>query len=350
MPLKAIENNEVLIAPLLSQERWERLRTDVRAKRVTLRMACCDTEALVRESKLGTRHFYHKPGAECGAKGETLEHLLIKEQVALGACDAGCEVDTEVQGRGWRADVLATRDTTRVAFEVQWSAQTLEETSFRQDRYAEDYVQCAWLFRRMPKGAKTILELPMFQLGLSDPQQPQAAGMSIRQFAAAMLSGLFKFCESASALDRQAMKVQFFDYKCWKCHHECHAYRVTNDQCGLITQHGDAIAYIEEAFQEGAEYSPDALQAVHNYLRSEAGRQLRLGAIKTRFSKTAGRSYMSQGCPNCDALFGEFYLRHEPEGFAAEPIVDLNISVTLPHPVVRDQPHWCYSPTKEFCC
>jgi hypothetical protein len=34
---------------------------------------------------------------------------------------------------------------------------------------------------------------------------------------------------------------------------------------------------------------------------------LEIGCIKPRFSKTQGRSYMSNGCFHCDALIGEFF-------------------------------------------
>ena len=36
---------------------------------------------------------------------------------------------------------------------------------------------------------------------------------------------------------------------------------------------------------------------------------LRLGVFRPRWSKTAGRKYWSQGCRDCDALFGQWPLR-----------------------------------------
>ncbi|MBV8525688.1 MAG: hypothetical protein JOY71_26840 [Acetobacteraceae bacterium] len=35
----------------------------------------------------------------------------------------------------------------------------------------------------------------------------------------------------------------------------------------------------------------------------------RMGVIKPRYSKTAGRKYVSQGCHHCDAIVGEFPMR-----------------------------------------
>ncbi len=37
--------------------------------------------------------------------------------------------------------------------------------------------------------------------------------------------------------------------------------------------------------------------------------RLGLGVLRPRWSKTAGRKYWSQGCRDCDALFGQWPLR-----------------------------------------
>lgn len=350
MPLKAVCGDTTFIAPLLSDEQWQRLRSDVKAKRLMLRMPCCQAAAFPRESKLGTRHFYHKPGVECDAKGETLEHLLAKAHVAIGARDAGYEVDTEASGDGWRADVLAKKGQARVAFEIQWSAQSLEDTVYRQERYAAAGVRCAWLFRKLPPKTVPTRDLPMFQLNFERRELPTAAGLPLRQFTAALLGGQFKFCASARAMDRQPMTIQFFNYKCWRCHKSCHAYRVTNHVRGLVTQHGNTIADLDDAFREPIEYCPQVLEAVRQFQRAAEGSQIRLGQIKRRYSGTREQSDMSQGCPACDILFSDFYLQSEPDSFTAPVVAELDITVTLLEPVLRDQPHWCYSPTKEFCC
>jgi len=55
------------------------------------------------------------------------------------ASNSAGEAKTEVSGPDWRADVLATKTDRgkliRLAFEVQWSPQTLEETAARQAKY-----------------------------------------------------------------------------------------------------------------------------------------------------------------------------------------------------------------------
>lgn len=58
----------------------------------------------------------------------------------------GYEVTTEASGVDWRADVLATKPgkngLIKLAFEVQWSPQTLEQTEERQQKYTRDGIRC----------------------------------------------------------------------------------------------------------------------------------------------------------------------------------------------------------------
>ena len=169
MPLKAILDGKEIIGELMDYQEWKDLKKAVKDGSVKLTTACCGVECYARE-RHGTRHFVHKHVGNCSTEGETMEHLLLKARILRGCRNAGYDVDAEVNGDGWRADVLATKGKIKVAFEVQWSPQTYEETVERQKKYEDSHVRGVWLFRKIPDqpvsmtDVKLQRDIPMFQI------------------------------------------------------------------------------------------------------------------------------------------------------------------------------------------
>lgn len=89
----------------------------------------------MRVSKLGTQHFVHAWRADmCTTAPESAEHLLLKSTILRAVQVAGWNGDVEVcspDGAG-RVDVMATKDSLRVAFEVQLSAIPFSQLAARQ--------------------------------------------------------------------------------------------------------------------------------------------------------------------------------------------------------------------------
>lgn len=87
----------------------------------------CGGDFGMRESALGTRHFFHVARSEqdCGWAPESSAHLTLKAYVyslAIAAgWDAALEVPGGVKNREWRADVMLRRVSRRVVVEVQVS-------------------------------------------------------------------------------------------------------------------------------------------------------------------------------------------------------------------------------------
>ena len=57
--------------------------------------------------------------------------------------------------------------------------------------------------------------------------------------------------------------------------------------------------------------NPRVLTFADSLVTDELRRRGPIGAVKARYSKTAGQAYLSNGCAACDAIFGEFPLFHE---------------------------------------
>jgi hypothetical protein len=146
MPLNALVDDAEVMLPV-SEHDWATIK---RAAKIVL--VCCNSEGYPRRSKLGVQHFVHRiPNPTCDWRTESLRHILCKQEIVLGCRDAGYEAQSEVGGNGWRADVLASRNHVQVAFEVQLSKQSLDETFARQARYRANNVRGCWFFSWPPE-------------------------------------------------------------------------------------------------------------------------------------------------------------------------------------------------------
>jgi competence protein CoiA len=165
MPLRAEIRGKSILAFELNPTDWLALKRQLQSNRSWSSLPCCSAQAVAKTSKLGTQFFAHYAKSECDTVGETEAHLLAKRAVYEGCLDAGWEALMELANPDgtWRADVLASRDGTKVAFEIQWSRQSAARTLERQRGFSQRDVRCFWLFRRLPFATPTPL-VPAFAL------------------------------------------------------------------------------------------------------------------------------------------------------------------------------------------
>ena len=153
MPLRCLGPDGQSIQSFdLTEAEWSALRLENRRSR-QLRMPCCDASVVMKTSTRGLKFFAHKSRGPCQSAPETEAHLALKTLAAQAARRAGWTCSTEASGSSpsgetWTADVLAHKGQAKVAIEIQWSAQTNEESLYRQERYRQSGVRCLWLFRR----------------------------------------------------------------------------------------------------------------------------------------------------------------------------------------------------------
>ncbi len=373
MPLRAIVGNETVLAPFLNNEEWKQLEIRIKQEKLEVTLPCCNQNAYLRTSKYGIRHFVHKIRDNCTSEPETWQHLKAKQEIILACRAAGYEAIPEAQGEGWRADVLATKGKAKIAFEVQWSPQDLEETEARQKRYKDAGVRGCWFFRK-PPGHVANHELPLFQLEIEEIKsevlitQLQATynfeydeyddnqivtRIPLTEFVKALLTQKIRFCEDIKTQPRQKLRLIFIEINCWKCNQPYHIYYARG--VILTTRCGQSIIPMDGELWEGQHFffNPDIVTAARLFTKSDEGAHLKLGSIKSRYSKTVEKNYISFGCYHCDAIFGDFFLRNEilarssmEEKAAAvlEKDIIFNIALTENHP------HWCFPENGIFCC
>lgn len=165
MPLLAYTGSgEPLIAPLMSDETWEGLRS---AKDRDAWMPQSRRRAIPKVSRLGTRFFAHPPGhAPEGAKESDL-HLYLKAQCLIGAAAAGWEALPEQSGstpdgREWRADVLCRRPGKAWSIGVEAQVQLQGEEAYRQrqERFAASGIRTLWLVAHEPAALHSYWRKP----------------------------------------------------------------------------------------------------------------------------------------------------------------------------------------------
>lgn len=365
MPLRAIISNEDVLLPLLNDQEWELLKSRVKSENLEVRLPCCGNIAYLRASKHGFHHFVHKDRDVCTTAPETWQHLKAKSEIVLACRSAGYQAITEATGDGWRADILAVKGNTKIAFEVQWSSQSLIETEQRQQRYKEAGIRGCWLFKRPPPKSSSKRDLPLFKLDISEDactvifnpysyqswQEYYERKIPLADFVSALLNSRIKFCNELRSIPRQKARIVFVNLDCWKCHSPYHVYYLHDLKTGC----GDTLS-IDSATWGNEKYyfNPQIVEIVREFIASPQGKHLKLGSIKKRFSRTVGHAYLSFGCPTCDAICGDFFLHHEifPEARYGEEDAPamLEKEITLSQLIARDQPHWCFPENGQFCC
>lgn len=86
---------------------------------------------------------------------------------------------------------------------------------------------------------------------------------------------------------QKELRIRFLEENCWKCGHKYHVYYV------LSNWNDSKLIFNEEVISKIKEWNNNILN---------------IGVIKERYSNTMDDSYMSFGCPKCDALYGNHYL------------------------------------------
>lgn len=318
MPLRCLSDNGEIHSFTVSPDAWELLKQNYRG--ASLRMACCGMPAIPKTSSLGTFFFSHARRGECISAPETKEHLLAKTIIAKAAISAGWKVTTEYKGHTpdgttWIADVMAERGTARVAFEVQWSPQTVEETVLRQNIYNCSNVRGLWLFKQ--GNFISSKDVPAFRLVPRNPLDGFTVKLKkegsffdyrddwcwsqevdLAEFIKGSLTKRLSWALTAGI--RLPVTFEGVPIQCWKC-------KKTTTTLLNITFHLDRIYPGRESISVQIYDFEEDLPTFQALLPKELYTHHHVGVIKRRYSKTINGQYISNGCVHCDALQGQFF-------------------------------------------
>lgn len=359
MPLRAYIDNEEIVSIDQDEKQWDDLKKRLKSKESVLTLPCCNQEGFLRTSSKGLRHFVHaKSNNTCDWKPESPEHLRAKIEIIEACKENGWNAIPEFSETNWRADVLAIQNEKRIAFEVQWSKQSYEDTKFRQDRYKESNVRGCWFFRTAPKELreynehlKADKEIPSFKIFKDENSnivaQLKQKQLPLKSLVDSLLKRQLKFCEHSRLKPKQEVTIIFFETNCWKCHKPQHLWTVEQNLVTVCNQNFFLMGSLWNS--DSIDKSPMIYEAVKQFLQTEEGKNIKIGQLKKRFSKTVLDSYLSHGCFYCDTIFGDFFLSSEKlegqyESSSLRHKVEINFEMTK-----NEGRHWCCSENGEFC-
>src|SRR5215212_4398991 len=322
MPLLAYtQSGEPLVAPLMSDHEWERLRSTTERDAW---MPESRRRAVPKVSRLGTRFFAYPPGHAAESGRESDVHLYLKAQCLIGARAAGWEALPEQpgmtpDGQDWRADVLCRRPGKpwTIAIEAQVQLQGEEAYRQRQQRYVASGVRALWLVAHEPAALhhywlRPDLHLPAFktttwkdQDGLPGARvHVDGLSLSISDFVVGALSGQLQWYGNGR---HGIISLVLREDQCW--HRTCRK-RVL-------------LAYRVEA-PNGRPLEIELIQAMQGYADAYAKAQVALPDLAE--SPQPFRKVLASRCPHCKRE-----IRYQREDWASQTATyKLPIGITIP--------------------
>lgn len=342
MPLKCLNNNQLIYSFNLNDDEWEALRNENKDTKC-LETACCHVGVVLKTSPLGTKYFAHARKGECITAPMTAEHILAQLHIIEGIKRTDWifepEANPEVSeitptGREWQADVLATKNKSKVAFEVQWSRQTIKETIRRHDRYKNSKVRALWFFRQddfisnkgMPAfqidfdTANKLFKVYLRPIRYWTDDKPKLPFILLQDFVEGCLTG--KLIYSPVIGKTIPLEVSTTNIQCKRCK------RTTNIITGLNFLVSEVLPncpnipaniYTKGIEKWLLEWLPAGLLKAHI-----------IGKLKVRKSfmqveKEA--SYFSNGCAHCDGIQPKHF-EYRLDNNEEIPLIKLNILFT----------------------
>ena len=281
----------------------------------------------------------------------------IKAILATYCDEMGYDVSIEYRGQDWRADVMVSVNDTKYAFEIQNSPQTLKRTLERQSKYERDGVVGCWLFtyekvRKSHKENQELENLPLFNVFIQNGEVwvslKDRKTLLLRDFLYDFLNGRIKFCHKIKALPIADLNI--IETECWKCHEIYHIYGLNQFRTACNTEIYD---HEKDQLWGNKEllFNPEVIAKVKEYALSKTDK-INLSVIKERYSNTVGKSYMSFGCPKCDAILGDWYYMHDALFASAygDGVVDrVELGLEKDLNITQELPHWCHPGEHDFC-
>lgn len=280
-------------------------------------------------------------------------HNRIQNEIRDTLLSLGFDSKCEYRGKGWRADVYAEREGVKFVFEVQLSPQTYRKTEERQALYLRDGITACWLFENDPSKKRNEKEdLPVFKVYVHDDilyvSLKGRKELSLDDFIRDFVNGKIKFCSTLKPLPQ--IEVNFIEYPCYRCGAINHIYFLSpfKSACNVVIHKREVW---EMWSNNKFAFDKRIIEKVNEYVGRPDKKYINLATIKNRYSNMAEASYLSFGCKECDAIFGDFYVSDTiMECYYGDGVIDkFSFETDATKDFVQDIPHWCHPGENDFC-
>lgn len=346
MPLTATLHGARIDSVLITDEQWKTFKAASRASELLM---ACGKPGFPRTSRHGLRHFAHKSKADCVRPecwSETAQHLAAKAAVARAADADGWNATVEYPApdRSWIADVMAEKNGRRVAFEIQWSRQSAEEFTRRQERYGSDDIECLWIIHRRNLAAAQEAEVPyaVFSDQITDldviPCEGLFAGDEAAPLADVVQHRLAGIQHGRIEVEVVEASFAMTEMGCFSCKAPSTVWVL--DHVKARTRCGQTL-YFSSTYELWAEKRIETtLRAAALEAVSTSGREWPpLSPLRMHHSNTAKAGYLAYGCTHCTRGFmGDYFIAHESDREPATAAVGVPMAVDS---ALLELPHTC---------
>lgn len=214
--------------------------------------------------------------------------------------------EKNVKTDNWKADLVVSYINYKVAFTIGKRPSNIEGNyqAMRQDK-----VCGCWLIIPAINPPYIDHTLPCFELTeeadkimvLLNKSMYDDNGnklyLELEYFTNELICGRIRHCNEIAV---KYAHIKFVSNTCWSCGANNFIYNVES----FISADGR----ITSPSVENITYQPYIIEGVRNFIKEHPQYDIKIGAIKERFSRTVNKTYMSFGCYQCDALFGNFFI------------------------------------------
>lgn len=254
------------------------------------------------------------------------------------ASSKGWSILTNVKRNNWKADFLITDNKVSVAINLY---KRIRNISNQLHAMETDNVEGYWLGNDLYPDFEGNIT-PSFPILQEENSSEYGVTISdghsydIGQFLDIVMNKRLKI-ENNVTID--AVKVRFMPTICYKCKRLHHVYMIV----GLLSKEDSSLSTYEGMYNSQTFidiFDSDVVNSVRKFLSNNRHLGYNLGDIKERYSEIMDSSYMSFGCPWCNAIVGEHYQSDMETEYCYEKDDENVHAIELEHKITLEHKHW----------